>query len=78
MSSIVPRGFRYIETQKILTFQILFDGLENWLEISLARIQRRFAFAEEKILAAGFLREVAKTFAGSAHSKPSVTRCEEW
>jgi hypothetical protein len=40
MFAIVARRFGYIETQKVLAFQILFDSLEDWREISRLRCER--------------------------------------
>src|SRR5690349_24375430 len=77
MLAIVARRFGYIETQKILTFQILFDGLKNRREVRRARLQRRLHVAYEKILAARLLRELAKAFARRTHCEASVARREQ-
>ena len=77
MPLIVARRFSDIEPQKVLAFQILFNGLEDWRQILLRRHQRRLRIANQKILSTGLLRELAKTFRRAAHRESSIARLEE-
>src|SRR5215213_489659 len=70
--AIVARRFGYIETQKVLAFQILFDRLKDWRQIVLLWRERGFCVANEKVFASSFLRQLLEAFTGRTHRKPPV------
>src|SRR5215213_2955011 len=70
--AIVARRFGYIETQKVLAFQILFDGLKDWRQIVLLWREGRFSVADEKVFASRFLREVLETLSGRTDGETSI------
>src|SRR5215212_8543303 len=76
--AIVARRFGYIETQKVLAFQILFDGLKDWRQIVLPRRERRLSIADKKVLSASLFCEFLKALSGTAHRQTSIAWLKEW
>src|SRR5689334_14103263 len=77
MFAIVARRFGYIETQKVLAFQILLDGLKYRSEIGRRGSQCCLDVADEEVLPASFLSQFAKALARASYGEMSVARLEK-
>src|SRR5215204_4535265 len=75
--AIVARRFRYIETQKVLAFQILFNRLKNRRQIGRLRRERGCSVANDKIFSASLLCKFLKAFRWASNFELSVTWLEE-
>src|SRR5215213_9757542 len=77
MPTIVARRFGYIETQKVLAFQILFDGLKDGGQIVFFRHECCPCVADEEVFTSSFLSEVFEAFTWTPDFESSITWLEE-
>src|SRR6185436_9282073 len=81
MIPTVPHSFTGIPAEQILAPQVVFDCLKDCCPIYGSGVwrnrERCLKVADEKILAAGFLGEFAKTLCWWTHCQPPITRLEE-